>query len=158
MVEVNDKAIRDLMINMYPQKNTKASTDFGTEINILNDTVEDNTELGPDQEENPRHHGISSKFPQRASPIGLYNDSFVHPVIKKEQTQITLNIRKWLFALMISIFSVFLFSGFFLSFIDDVCMKKEMYLFDANGSPKPMLLIILFVILICFSRILFEFV
>jgi hypothetical protein len=151
MVEVNDKAIRDLMINMYPQKNTKANTDFGTEINILNDTLEDNTELGPGPD-------ISSKFPQRGSRIGLYNDSFVHPVIKKEQTQITLNIRKWLFALMISIFSVFLFSGFFLSFIDDVCMKKEMYLFDANGSPKPMLLIILFVILICFSRILFEFV
>jgi hypothetical protein len=59
---------------------------------------------------------------------------------------------------MISIFSVFLFSGFFLSFIDDVCMKKEVYLFESNGSPKPTLLIILFVILISFSRILFEFI
>ena len=45
MVEVNDKAIRDLMINMYPQKNTKASTDFGTEINILNELISEKTQL-----------------------------------------------------------------------------------------------------------------
>ena len=147
MVEVNDKAIRDLMLNMYPQKNQKIISNFGTEV-----TVQSNEQDFESEPQTLNHRQVPPK-----TQIGLYNDTFVHPVIKRDQTQMTLNIKKWLFSLMISMFSVFLFSGFFLSFIDDVCMKKEIYFFDANGSPKSTLLIILFVILICFSRILFEF-
>lgn len=147
MVEVNDKAIRDLMLNMYPQKNQKSTSKFGTEV-----TIQSNDEDFGSEPPIFNHQQVPPK-----TQIGLYNDTFVHPVIKRDQTQMTSNIKKWLFSLMISMFSVFLFSGFFLSFIDDVCMKREIYFFDANGSPKPTLLIILFVILICFSRILFEF-
>jgi|688.fasta_scaffold179082_3 hypothetical protein len=148
MTEVNNKAVRDLMLNLYPSKDTVKVS--GHQINASTDNHRDS--------DIPNEHGESPKHRTRLTQIGTYNDTFVHPYLKKQQKEMSVNLKKWVFALMISIFSVFLFSGFFLSFIDDVCMKKEVYLFDSNGSPKPTLLIILFVILISFSRILFEFI
>ena len=148
MTEVNNKAVRDLMLNLYPSKDTVEVS--GHQINASTGNRRDS--------DIPNEHSESPKNRIRSTQIGTYNDTFIHPYLKKQQAEMSVNLRKWVFALMISIFSVFLFSGFFLSFIDDVCMKKEVYLFESNGSPKPTLLIILFVILISFSRILFEFI
>ena len=150
MTEVNNKAVRDLMLNLYPSKDTVQVS--GHQVNASTRHRRD-SEV-PDSDE----HGDSPKLRIRSTQIATHNDTFIHPYLKKQQSEMSANLRKWVFALMISIFSVFLFSGFFLSFIDDVCMKKEVYLFESNGSPKPTLLIILFVILISFSRILFEFI
>lgn len=147
MTEVNNKAVRDLMLNLYPSKDTVQVSGHKINATRRNDETDDITQ-------NIRHSAKKLNTTQ----IGTHNDTFIHPYLKKQQTEMSTNLKKWVFALMISIFSVFLFSGFFLSFIDDVCMKKEVYLFESNGSPKPTLLIILFIILISFSRILFEFV
>jgi hypothetical protein len=64
--------------------------------------------------------------------------------------------KKWILALIISSVSVFLFSSFFLTFIDDICMKKEISLFDINGKPKTTLIITIFLILLIFTRICFS--
>jgi len=61
--------------------------------------------------------------------------------------------KKWILALIISSVSVFLFSSFFLTFIDDICMKKEISLFDINGKPKTTLIISIFLILLIFTRV-----
>ena len=148
MTEVNNKAVRDLMLNLYPSKDT---------VQISGHKVHASRKNDEDEDSNTQHIRHSTKN-LNITQIGTHNDTFIHPYLKKQQSEMSVNLKKWVFALMISIFSVFLFSGFFLSFIDDVCMKKEIFLFDSNGSPKPTLLIILFVILISFSRILFEFV
>jgi len=64
--------------------------------------------------------------------------------------------KKWILALIISSVSVFLFSSFFLTFVDDICMKKEISLFDINGKPKTTLIITIFLILLIFTRICFS--
>jgi len=64
--------------------------------------------------------------------------------------------KKWILALIISSVSVFLFSSFFLTFIDDICMKKEISLFDITGKPKTTLIITIFLILLIFTRICFS--
>ena len=64
--------------------------------------------------------------------------------------------KKWILALIISSVSVSLFSSFFLTFIDDICMKKEVSLFDINGKPKTTLIITIFLILLIFTRICFS--
>lgn len=146
MVEVNNKAIRDMMIDLYPNEVSQKSG--SQEIEINNELNENKRALNsPNIIEN-----------MKKTRISINSDNFVHPVLKRDKEQTSKNTKKWMFSLLISIFSVFLFSSFFLSFIDNVCMRQELYLFDANGTPKPILLIILFVILLCFSRISFEFV
>ena len=64
--------------------------------------------------------------------------------------------KKWILSLLISSISVFLFSSFFLTFIDDICMKKEVSLFDINGKPKTTLIVAIFLILLIFTRICFS--
>jgi hypothetical protein len=61
--------------------------------------------------------------------------------------------KRWIIALIISGVSVFLFSSFFLTFVDDICMKKEISLFDINGKPKTTLIISIFLILLIFTRV-----
>lgn len=141
MVEVNNKTIRDMMIDLYPNEvsQTSVSQDIQGPMNLQ-------------RTNNPLNENM------KKTRISINSDNFIHPVLKRDSDQISKNTKKWMFSLLISIFSVFLFSSFFLSFIDNVCMRQELYLFDANGTPKPILLIILFVILLCFSRISFEFV
>jgi len=84
----------------------------------------------------------------------VFNHPFYQRFKKKENT----NIKKWIAAILLSLFATFIFSNIFIGFLDDLCMKKDVNIFDYQGNPKLIVIAILFGILLSLNRITFEFI
>lgn len=67
-------------------------------------------------------------------------------------------IDKWIFSSILAGISVFLFSSFFLDFVDDVCMKKDISAFNSKGEPKMRLSLTIFIILVLITRVVFSLI
>lgn len=65
---------------------------------------------------------------------------------------------KWLFSAIIAGISVFLFSSFFLDFVDDICMKRDTSAFNSKGEPKLYLIAVIFTIILLLTRTFFSLV
>jgi hypothetical protein len=87
----------------------------------------------------------------------LYKPQRVHPMFETQHNQSynTMNrdSKKWYVAAMISLFAIFVLSSFSLNFIDDLCAKKNIEAFTDKGDPKIQLLVILFLFIFVFSRV-----
>ena len=62
--------------------------------------------------------------------------------------------RKWKIALILSVASLLLFSSFFLNFVDELCITKNISVFDEKGEPKLMLLTCIGIVLFLFNRLI----
>lgn len=78
---------------------------------------------------------------------------FTHPNNKKNKIT-----DKWMFSAIIAAISVFLFSSFFLDFVDDICMKRDTSAFNSKGEPKLYLITVIFTIIFLLTRTFFSLV
>jgi len=85
----------------------------------------------------------------------LPEPSFQHPIMMKSDN---IEIKKWVYAGLIGAISVFLFSSFFLDFVDEICMKRDTSAFNSSGDPKMILILTIFVILTLISRTIFSLI
>ena len=88
MTEVNNKAVRDLMLNLYPKEeriNFEGNSSKATPTEVVSTTR------------------LEKKVPP-TTQIATHNDTFIHPYLRKQQAEMSNNLKKWVFALMISIF------------------------------------------------------
>jgi len=85
----------------------------------------------------------------------LPEPSFQHPIMMKSDN---IEIKKWADAGLIGAISVFLFSSFFLDFVDEICMKRDTSAFNSSGDPKMILILTIFVILTLISRTIFSLI
>ena len=85
----------------------------------------------------------------------LPEPSFQHPIMMKSDN---IEIKKWAYAWLIGAISVFLFSSFFLDFVDEICMKRDTSAFNSSGDPKMILILTIFVILTLISRTIFSLI
>lgn len=76
---------------------------------------------------------------------------FEQPMILSENNE---GVRKWKIALILSIASLILFSSFFLNFVDELCITKNISVFDEKGEPKLMLLACIGIVLFLFNRLI----
>ena len=136
MTEINNKELRNLMINVYP-KNMPLTQD-------------------------PREHGTRNidelNVSKNKSRIELSTENYTHPVIIKSKRESDIDLKKWIISLLFSIVSVFVFSEIFLSFLDDICIIKDVSIFDINGKPKFILISFIFIFLLIFTRIMLIFI
>ena len=91
MTEVNNKAVRDLMLNLYPKEeriNFEGNSSKATPTEVVSTTR------------------LEKKVPP-TTQIATHNDTFIHPYLRKQQAEMSNNLKKWVFALIISTFSVF---------------------------------------------------
>jgi len=65
---------------------------------------------------------------------------------------------KWMFSAIIAFACVFLFSSFFLDFVDDICMKRDTSAFNSKGEPRFNLIIVIFTIILLLTRTFFSLV
>jgi hypothetical protein len=65
---------------------------------------------------------------------------------------------KWMFSAIIASICVFLFSSFFLDFVDDICMKRDTSAFNSKGEPRLNLIIVIFTIILLLTRTFFSLV
>ena len=68
------------------------------------------------------------------------------------------NQKKWGYAILMSLFATFIFSSIFLTFLDDICIKKDVNILDMNGNPKVVVIIILFGLVLSLNRICIELI
>lgn len=85
----------------------------------------------------------------------LVEQSFQHPIMMKGDN---IELKKWAYAGLIGAISVFLFSSFFLDFVDEICMKRDTSAFNSSGDPKMVLILTIFVILTLISRTIFSLI
>jgi hypothetical protein len=135
MTEINNKELRNLMINVYP-KNMPSTNITGHEIR------------------NTDELNIS----KNKSRIELSTENYTHPVIIKSKRESDIDLKKWIISLLFAIVSVFVFSEIFLSFLDDICIIKDVSIFDINGKPKFILISFIFIFLLIFTRIMLIFI
>ena len=86
------------------------------------------------------------------------NREFVHPLYKKSSQDNSTNKKKWMFSFFLAACATFVFSRFFLSFLDEMCLKKEISMFDASGQPKLILIMVIFATLLVLNRISFALI
>ena len=67
-------------------------------------------------------------------------------------------VNKWMFSAIIAATCVFLFSSFFLDFVDEICMKRDTTAFNSKGDPKLQLIIVIFTIILLLTRTFFSLV
>ena len=67
-------------------------------------------------------------------------------------------LNKWMFSAIIAASCVFLFSSFFLDFVDEICMKRDTTAFNSKGDPKIHLIIVIFTIILLLTRTFFSLV
>ena len=65
---------------------------------------------------------------------------------------------KWMFSAIIAAICVFLFSSFFLDFVDDICMKRDTSAFNSKGEPRIQLITVIFTIILLLTRTFFSLV
>ncbi len=65
---------------------------------------------------------------------------------------------KWLFSASIAGICIFLFSSFFLDFVDDMCMKRDTTAFNSKGEPSFYLVSVIFIIILLITRTFFSLV
>jgi hypothetical protein len=135
MTEINNKELRNLMINVYPK-------------NIPSNHIQG---LGT---QNIDEINVS----KNKSRIELSTENYTHPVIIKSKRESDIDLRKWIISLLFAIVSVFVFSEIFLSFLDDICIIKDVSVFDINGKPKFILISFIFIFLLIFTRITLIFI
>ena len=136
MADVNNKQLRNLMINMYPNK---IHTTNLKDINFNSQNI--------------------PHIPKNTSKIQISEDS-LNPdftSVKLLKNRGDEGLKKWGISLIFTIISVFIFSELFLSFLDDICMNKDVSIFDINGKPKLMLTVCISLFLIIFTRIMLVF-
>ena len=104
-------------------------------------------------------------YPKRKSPIpSNIEDEDIqmpHPMEIETTTEGISGSKmadKWIFSLCIAGISVFLFSSFFLDFVDDVCMKRDTTAFNTKGEPSIKLIAVIFTIILLISRTFFSLV
>jgi len=88
---------------------------------------------------------------------GVVEQHFQHPVMMMENKGND-ELKKWAYAGLIGALSVFLFSSFFLDFVDEICMKRDTSAFNSNGDPKMFLILSIFIILTLISRTIFSLI
>jgi len=130
MNTLSDEKTKDIMLKLYP------SQSFNKPLNNQNNEERLNME-----QSHPYFRPKSSLHP------------FMNQQIKKTSTV----SKKWYISLVLAGLSVLLFSSMTLNFLDDICSRKNIEAFDKKGDPKPLLLLILFILLVLVSRILFMF-
>jgi hypothetical protein len=135
MTEINNKELRNLMINVYP-KNIPSN-----QLQCLGNPSEDDLNISKNK-----------------SRIELRSENYTHPVIIKSKRESDIDLRKWIISLLFAIVSVFVFSEIFLSFLDDICIIKDVSVFDINGKPKFILISFIFIFLLIFTRITLIFI
>jgi hypothetical protein len=135
MTEINNKELRNLMINVYP-KNMPSTNITGHEIRSTDEL----------------------NVSKNKSRIELSTENYTHPVIIKSKRESDIDLKKWIISLLFSIVSVFVFSEIFLSFLDDICIIKDVSIFDINGKPKFILISFIFIFLLIFTRIMLIFI
>jgi len=86
-------------------------------------------------------------IPQQTDPYGSF---------MKRRGDI--NQKKWGYAILMSLFATFIFSSIFLTFLDDICIKKDVNILDMNGNPKIVVIIILFGLVLSLNRICIELI
>jgi len=67
-------------------------------------------------------------------------------------------LNKWMFSAIIAASCVFLFSSFFLDFVDEICMKRDTTAFNSKGDPKLHLIFVIFTIILLLTRTFFSLV
>ncbi len=135
MTEINNKELRNLMINVYP-KNMPLTNITGHEIRSTDEL----------------------NISKNKSRIELSTENYTHPVIIKSKRESDIDLKKWIISLLFAIVSVFVFSEIFLSFLDDICIIKDVSIFDINGKPKFILISFIFIFLLIFTRIMIIFI
>ena len=66
--------------------------------------------------------------------------------------------KKWMFSAIIAGVCVFLFSSFFLDFVDEICMKRDTSAFNSKGEPRLYLVVTIFTIILLITRTFFSLV
>ena len=100
-------------------------------------------------------------YPKRKAPLpsnpedeeGIQEQPFIHPENRKNKIT-----DKWMFSAIIAAVCVFLFSSFFLDFVDDICMKRDTSAFNSKGEPKIHLVAVIFTIILLLTRTFFSLV
>jgi hypothetical protein len=102
-------------------------------------------------------------YPKRKVPIE--EEEIPSPVYQDQQLleQNSLlsgdkQVNKWMFSAIIAAVCVFLFSSFFLDFVDDICMKRDTTAFNSKGDPKLHLIAVIFTIILLLTRTFFSLV
>jgi len=85
------------------------------------------------------------------------HDHFIHPYIQQESKN-GANKKKWIFSIILSSLATLLSSQFFITFLDEFCLKKDISILDENGNPKIFLMLGLFLFLLILNRISFELI
>ena len=106
-------------------------------------------------------------YPKRKAPLPSEEDEVPspiyedHPMMKPEQNSFLSGdkqVNKWMFSAIIAGICVFLFSSFFLDFVDEICMKRDTTAFNSKGDPKIHLIAVIFTIILLLTRTFFSLV
>lgn len=117
---------------MYPKKDPE-SFKKQQEI-IFPSEVEENEDLFIDSIEEPQQYQESVKHDTKTSK------------------------KKWTYSIIIAFVSVMLFSSFVLNILDDMCIKKNINVFDEKGEPTFSLLICIFLVLVLTNRFILNMI
>ena len=169
MTEVNNKHLIEMFMNMYP------SQEPGPDIES-NDNLQFPPNPGPYPGNRERYQksGTSQfstgsgtritsgqelfKFPTNNMSQRVLSNSYQH--INSGSGTVSENkqkFNKWIFSFIFSFVSVFVFSEFFMTNLDDFFMNKNISIFDINGKPKLFLIASIFLFLVLFFQFMLLF-
>jgi hypothetical protein len=99
-------------------------------------------------------------YPKRRAPIEVEEPVIneEEPIVDYESSKDSKVIDKWMFSAIIAAICVFLFSSFFLDFVDDICMKRDTSAFNSKGEPRIQLITVIFTIILLLTRTFFTLV
>ena len=104
-------------------------------------------------------------YPKRKVPIASEEEEIpspiYHPMMREERNGFLSGdkqVNKWMFSAIIAGICVFLFSSFFLDFVDEICMKRDTTAFNSKGDPKVHLIAVIFTIILLLTRTFFSLV
>ena len=98
-------------------------------------------------------------YPKRKVPLPSNPEEDEEPQIYQQPLiQDNKLTDKWIFSAIIAAVCVFLFSSFFLDFVDEICMKRDTSAFNSKGEPKLYLIAVIFTIILLLTRTFFSLV
>ena len=97
-------------------------------------------------------------YPKRRVPVEEEEEPIFQEPINYGQLKDNKVTDKWMFSAIIAAICVFLFSSFFLDFVDDICMKRDTSAFNSKGEPRLNLIIVIFTIILLLTRTFFSLV
>jgi hypothetical protein len=103
-------------------------------------------------------------YPKKRIPVTDDPEPEVYPESLSDQLPEQYNLKgnktldKWLFSASIAGICVFLFSSFFLDFVDEICMKRDTSAFNSKGEPTLYLVSVIFIIILLISRTFFSLI